>query len=35
MIKLKKNREIEKAKKESKLKGYNQVILQINRKNIL
>ena len=30
MIKLKKNREIEKVKKEAKLKGYNQVIGQIN-----
>ena len=32
MIKLKKNREIEKGKKEAKLKGYNQVICQINKK---
>ena len=34
MIKLNKNREIEKVKKELKLKGYNQVILQINKKQI-
>lgn len=31
MIKLKKNREIEKGEKEAKLKGYNQVICQINK----
>ena len=31
IIKLKKNREIENAKKEAKLKGYNQVICQINK----
>ena len=31
MIKLKKNRKIEKGEKEAKLKGYNQVICQINK----
>ena len=32
IIKLKKNKKVENAKKEAKLKGYNQVICQINKK---